>query len=226
MAHSVRKHLRLEIAAFDSMIRRFIPGYDRMLEEAAGRVAAVLPELVIDLGAGTGALSEAFLERGGVGHVQLLDVDPEMLDQARGRLSRFGERASFVEGSYDDPLPDCDAIAASLALHHIPTLEAKRELFRRAFAALRPGGVFVNGDANMPEDEDRREATYRVWVDHMHHNGISEEQAWRHFEEWSEEDTYLSLEAELEALKEVGFDASLVWHLGPIGVVVARRPLI
>lgn len=226
MAHSVRTHLRLDIDAFDSSIRRFIPGYERMLEEAAGRAAAVLPELVVDLGAGTGALSEAMLERAGVGRVQLLDIDPEMLEQARGRVSQFGERATFVQGSYDDPLPDCDAIAASLSLHHIPTIEAKRDLFRRAFAALRPGGVLVNGDANMPEDKARRDALYRVWVDHMIHHGISEERAWQHFAEWAEEDTYLPLEAELAALTEVGFSANLVWHLGPIGVVVARRPLI
>ena len=36
--HSVRRHLRVEIAAYDAMIRRFTPGYETMLEViAAGR---------------------------------------------------------------------------------------------------------------------------------------------------------------------------------------------
>lgn len=57
MAHSVRRHLRVETEEYDAAIRRFIPGYDEMLSEAAAAVATVAPARVIDLGAGTGALS-------------------------------------------------------------------------------------------------------------------------------------------------------------------------
>ncbi|MCY4076835.1 MAG: hypothetical protein OXH04_15545, partial [Acidobacteria bacterium] len=38
--HSVRRHLRLEIAAYDETIRHFIPGYEPMLAAAAREVAA------------------------------------------------------------------------------------------------------------------------------------------------------------------------------------------
>jgi tRNA (cmo5U34)-methyltransferase len=225
MAHSVRRHLRLEIDQYDESIRRFIPGYDVMLSVAAGHVAVVLPDVVLDLGAGTGALSQAILERAGVGRVMLMDVDPEMLDQARDRLRAYGERALFVLRSFDDPLPECDAIAASLSLHHLPTIASKAALFTRAFEALRPGGVFVNADVTMPADEVEREELYRFWVDHMVRGGITPERAREHLAEWAEEDTYLPLEAELAALGEVGFDARSVWRAGPIGVVVGRRPL-
>ena len=100
-------------------------------------------------------------------------------------------------------------------------------LFRsaRAYEALRPGGVLVNGDANMPEASEERDRLYRTWVDHMIHNGIDEERAWRNLDDWAEEDTYLPLDDELAALVDVGFDASVTWRLGPINVVVARRPL-
>ncbi len=225
MAHSVRRHLRLEVEAYDESIRRFIPGYETMLERAADAVAAVVPDLVVDLGAGTGGLSAALLGRDAVGSVRLVDVDPEMLEQARTRLSRFGARASFARGTFSDPLPPCDAVAASLALHHLPTLEDKRAVFERVFAALRPGGVLVNADAHMPEDTGAREPLYRLWVDHMGRHGIPEARAWEHFREWAEEDTYLPLEDELGALAQVGFDARCVWRLGPIAVVVATRPL-
>ena len=62
MSHSVRSHLRLEIDAYDETIRRFIPGYEDGLTSAAQRnCLAFAPSLVLDLGAGTGALSEAIL---------------------------------------------------------------------------------------------------------------------------------------------------------------------
>ena len=56
---------------------------------ATRKIAAVRPTLVLDLGAGTGALSEAILEHEGVGAVEAIDVDAEMLDRARIRLKRF-----------------------------------------------------------------------------------------------------------------------------------------
>ena len=61
MSHTVRRHLRVGADAYDEMIRRFIPGYEAMLEVAARTVANNEPGHVLDLGAGTGALSEAVL---------------------------------------------------------------------------------------------------------------------------------------------------------------------
>jgi len=223
MSHSVRRHLRLEIDDYDATIRRFIPGYDEMLDVAAGAVASARPALVVDLGSGTGALSEAILRHEAVDAVELLDVDPEMMARARGRLARFGDRARFTLRSYDEPFERCDAFAASLSLHHIPTLEAKAALFARAFDALPDHGVLVNADVTMPADGAARHALYRFWADHQVASGIEEERAWVHFEEWADEDTYLPLDEELSVLRSIGFDADRVWNAGPIGVVVARK---
>lgn len=223
MTHSVRRHLRLDVAEYDATIRRFIPGYETMLTVAAEAVASIRPGHVVDLGAGTGALSAAILERDEVGGVELLDVDPEMLARARARLRRFGDRATFTLRSFDEPFAPADAFAASLSLHHIPTLEGKARLFERVFEALASGGVLVNADANMPEDEDERAGLFRHWADHLVSGGIPEARAWEHFAEWSEEDTYLSRDAELDALRGIGFRAELLWSDGPIGVVVASK---
>jgi tRNA (cmo5U34)-methyltransferase len=220
--HSVRRHLRVETAAYDAVIRRFIPGYETMIEVVAGALAASGPDQVIDLGAGTGALSEAILAHGGAQTVELIDVDAEMLEQARRRLERFGARVRVREMSFLAPLPRCDGAAASLALHHIPAMDEKRALYRRICAAIRPGGVFVNGDATMPADPAGRQATYRVWAEHMMACGIDEARAFEHFEEWADEDTYFPLDEELAAMRAAGFDAECIWQEGAIAVVVGR----
>ncbi len=224
MSHSVRRHLHVEIEAYDASIRRWIPGYEAMLARAAREVASVSPSHVLDLGAGTGALAAAILAHDAVGSVELLDVDKEMLARARNRLRDFGERARFTVRSFSEPLPPCDAVAASLALHHVPTMEEKAVLFGRIFEALRPGGVFVNADATMPADESRRGAAFDAWAAHMARSGIDDAQARSHFADWSGEDTYFPLEDELDALAAAGFDARSVWRDEPSTVVVARRP--
>ena len=225
MSHSVRRHLRVEIEAYDRSIRAFIPAYEEMLERAVRAVAEARPRRVIDLGAGTGALAEAVLRQCEGAHVELIDADAEMLDQARERLSPFSSRVTYSVRAFQGPLPPCDAVVASLALHHVPTLVGKREIFGAIHAALPPGGVFVNADATMPADPAARQADYETWAAHLVSCGIEEQQAWRHFEEWSGEDTYFPLEEELAALEEAGFDAVCLWRAVPQAVVRAvRRP--
>ena len=220
--HSVRRHLRIETAAYDAMIRCFIPGYETMIEVVAKELAAARPGLVIDIGAGTGALSEAILAHDGTRTVELIDVDPEMLAQARRRLGRFEGRVRVREASFLGALPECDGAAASLALHHVPALDEKRALYGRIRAAVRPGGVFVNADATMPAEPAARDAVRRLWVDHMTACGIDEARAFEHLEEWAEEDTYFPLDEELAAMREAGFDAECIWRAAAIAVVVGR----
>jgi tRNA (cmo5U34)-methyltransferase len=223
VTHSVRSHLRVEIDEYDTSIRRFIPGYDEMIAAAVDAALAAGPRRLLDVGAGTGALSAAVLERAPDVTVELLDVDEEMLARARSRLSPFGPRVVFTVGSFYDPLPRAGAVLASLSLHHVPTLEAKGSLFRRVREALEPGGVLVNADVTMPAADPERARTWRDWADHLVSCGIAEEEAWRHFQEWAEEDTYFAIEDELRLLEEAGLAAECVWRKGVSTVVVGRR---
>ena len=223
-AHSVRRHLNVAIEAYDRSIRQFIPGYEEGIARAAEVVARVRPRRVLDLGAGTGALAAAMLAREGVGEVVAIDVDGEMLAQARVRLAGFGARAVFREQSFDAALPRCDAVAASLALHHVPTMVRKREVYARIHSALRPGGVFANADVTMPAEADLREAAFERWARHLVASGIEERRAREHFAEWADEDTYFPLEEELAAMREAGFAAKCVWQDTPFCLVVGTKP--
>ncbi len=223
MNHFVRSHLRLEVDDYDDAIRKFIPGYEEGLTRAANEIARARPAFVLDLGAGTGALSEAMLEHDRVGSVEAIDIDPEMLARARVRLKRFGTRARFRRRSFDAPLPECDAVAASLALHHIPTMERKRTLYERIYRALRPGGLFVNTDVAISAHPATRERSYRLWAAHLVSCGIDEQRAYEHFDEWSAEDTYFPLDEDLAAMREAKFHAECIWRNCPNTLLVGRK---
>jgi tRNA (cmo5U34)-methyltransferase len=225
MSHSVSQHLRIQVGAYDRTIRRFIPGYDEMLDRAVAAVANRSPlTTVIELGAGTGSLSARLLERVDDVSVELWDVDEAMLDQARVRLAPHGERARFVVRSFADPLPPCDAAMASLALHHLRTAEAKTACYASIAAGLAPGGVLVNADATISATPEAAQATYRQWADHLVASGIEEPDAWQHFEDWALEDRYFSIEEELGFLRDAGLVPRVDWQFGPSTVIVATRP--
>ena len=221
--HSVRRHLRVTIDAYDATIRQFIPATRRCSASSRASWRRLPRAWCSTWEEGTGALAEAILESGAGGTVELIDVDREMLAQARTRLERFGGRVRFTEGSFLGALPRCNGAAASLALHHVPTLDAKRALYRRVHAALAPGGVFVNADATMPSDPAASEATWSAWADHMVRQGIARERAFKHFDEWAEEDTYFPLEEELATVAAAGFAAECVWREVGMTVVVGRK---
>ena len=223
MSHSVRRHLHLDVREYDDSIRRFIPDYEEMMDVLAEAALSGSPGRVLDLGSGTGAVAGTLLARSEGVEVELLDADPEMLERARERLARFGGRARFRSGSFTEALPRADGVTASLALHHIPSLEEKEAVFRGIAAALPHGGVFVNGDVTLPGDPSMEKGMFETWAAHLVSRGIPEDRAWRHFEEWSEEDTYFPVEEELAALSRAGFDAGRVWGNGVLSVVVARR---
>ncbi len=223
MTHSVQQHLRIDIGAYDETIRRFLPRYDEMLDTAADSIAAIGPKRVIDLGAGTGSLSERVLDRTATTVVELWDVDDSMLEVAQARLARFGARAEPIHRSFDEPFPQCDAIMGSLSLHHVRDLDAKGRLYRRAAEALRPLGVLAVADITVPNEAPLNAATYRFWADQLVLAGIDERRAWQHFEEWSGEDRYFSLEEELAAIEAAGLEASCRWRFGPSTVVLGTR---
>lgn len=221
--HSVSSHLRLETAEYDRIIRTYIPHYEESRRVQLDLLAAAqIPEAarIIDLGGGTGSLAEAILEQFPQATVEVRDIDRAMLAQAQARLQRFANRVDLVAGSFEDPLPPADAVLSAFALHHIPDLRKKAAVYGRIRSAIRAGGVFLNADAvSGPFWPSLREE----WAAFMASEGFTLEQAYQHLDDWSEEDTYFSVHAELGAMVEGGFaHPECFWRRGPVAVLGAR----
>jgi trans-aconitate methyltransferase len=124
--------------------------YDRLSlpqQEWGASVLTRLPlagdETALDVGCGTGRLTEALLTRLPRGRVTAIDRSPNMLQAARTNLrARFPGRVSFARAD-GAALPFrrvADVIFSTATFHWIPDHD---RLFASLYAALRPGGRVV-----------------------------------------------------------------------------------
>jgi trans-aconitate 2-methyltransferase len=142
--------------------------YDRTSEPQQAWASEVLARLdgiaqdarVLDVGCGTGRVTEALLALVPRGRVLAMDASAEMVALARGRL---GDRAQVwcqdvLDLDLDEPV---DAIVSTAALHWVSDHD---RLWARLARALRPGGVLeiqCGGEGNIAGVREVIEAVAR-----------------------------------------------------------------
>jgi tRNA (cmo5U34)-methyltransferase len=162
---------------YDGLRRMLIPCFDefyRATVDALGFPPGASPR-VLDLGAGTGLLAEQVLARWPRARLVLLDLSTDMLERARARFAVRNVRIEIRAADYlRDPLGGpYDAVVSALSIHHLPDT-GKRALFRRAFAALRPGGRFVDADNVLAPTPALAAADRRRWIARVRESGIGD----------------------------------------------------
>lgn len=101
---------------------------------------------VLEIGAGSGAMAAAVLERSPSVNMTVTDFDPLMVDAASARLASFGTRATVRQADATAlPFADSsfDAVLSWTMLHH--TIDWEKAL-AECVRVLRPGGHVVGFD--------------------------------------------------------------------------------
>jgi SAM-dependent methyltransferase len=102
----VREHFRAKAFSFDHLydeehaLQRLLrPGLFNRRELAVAVSAEYEAPSVLDVGGGSGRIGEPILEQGASRYVDV-DLSDTMLELARERLARFGERVELVQGDF------------------------------------------------------------------------------------------------------------------------------
>lgn len=124
--------------------------YDRVADPMTRWGSTVLDRLplrgderVLDAGCGSGRVTEQLAERLPNGRIIALDGSPAMIEAARERLARFGDRIEYVVADLGRPLPiegAVDAVLSTATFHWVPDHDA---LFANLAAVTRRGGWLV-----------------------------------------------------------------------------------
>jgi len=211
----VATHLGIDLVDYDERIRTFIPDYDAMLA-AAAKTVPPHARTIVDLGTGSGALAAECLARVPGARIVGIDEDAEILQAATRRL---GACATFINQSFlRAPLPACDAVVASFALHHVRTRAAKSALYRRVRKALRSRGLFIIVDCQPASSRALARQQRDAWRAHLRETYAPPE-ADALLEAWAKEDVYVPLDTEMTMLRRSGFSVEVIWRNGSFAVI-------
>ena len=179
---------------------------------------------ILDIGAGTGLLAALMLEKFPGAELALLDISEKMLEVARNRFKkRKAVRYLVHDYSTSDLGGTYDIICSALSIHHLST-EDKRQLFHKIFAAIRPGGMFINADQADGETVYFRKRYLEYWNEFLKNGPLREDEHAEVLKRRNALDRNEKLSIQLSWLHEAGFsDVDVVYKNRTFVVTVARK---
>ena len=226
-----RQHFDLMADQYDELFVTHMHAYDLTHE----MILTMLPFphqspiRVLELGTGTGNLTQKFLDRFPQSTAVGYDLSVEMLARARAKLATAGGRLQLHQGDIGQltfPGP-FDAVISAIAVHHVPPPD-KPHLFHRLYAALRPGGVLVLGDAFQAATPALGERYRQLSAESLERQGIVETPvyaAYRSRDRQPSGGSSTDLQQYLLWMEEAGFhNVDCVWKYLARAVVYGERP--
>ncbi len=190
-------------ATYDRDRMKLIPGHEGFYAAALELIPAEA-KTIVDLGAGSGLFSAMLHAAFPAAQLYLIDFSEAMLELAKKRLGD-APNLHYVLADYSTKaLPAaCDAVVSALSIHHLED-EGKRAILGNIFAALRPGGVFVNADHIAGPTPELEEVYQQRWLAEIRRLGATEQQVSDSLYR-QQEDRRTPVEPQLAWLREAGF---------------------
>lgn len=223
------EHIRNAFNAFateyDAQREYVIPALQEFYGAAAWAAEPAAQEpVILDIGAGTGLLSAFMLRKFPNASITLLDIAENMLDVARDRF-RGRDNIHYIVSDYRraELGGPYDIVCSALSIHHLEP-DDKCRLFGRVYAALSPGGIFVNADQADGETPYFRERYLEYWNDFLRNGPLNDAEHKEILRRRNTLDKNEKLSVQLGWLNKAGFsDVDVVYRNRTFIVTVARK---
>lgn len=153
-------HMAINSRSTDDM-EAFIGAMHVIGRKMAGKIAESIDlsrfHRLLDVGGASGTYAVAFLQKAPHMTATIFDL-PSVMEIAKKRLTEtnFADRIKLVAGDYDaDELPGGHDLVLLSAVIHSNSRQANRNLFRKIYFALDPGGSLLIRDYVMDETRTR-----------------------------------------------------------------------
>lgn len=209
---------------YTALRRRLVPDLDVYYGAAVRGVGLAFGSIrrVLDLGAGTGLLTDAVAAAYAEAEFDLLDGSAEMLAEAQALLGDRVRAVHVQDMAAGLPAGSFDAVISALAIHHLEDPE-KRALYGRVFTALRHGGVFVNAEQVAGPTAELTRVYVDRWIEQCRTAGATQEEIDGALDRRTH-DRCTSLDDQLNWLREIGFtQVDCLYKDGERAVIVAVK---
>jgi len=190
---------------YDSQRKYLIPRLDDFYKAALPLIKSVAnAKTLLDVGAGTGLLSQYVYSQNPHLQFTLTDISWAMLSVAQTRFDGL-DNFDFMEMDLStDSIPGkYDIIISGLAIHHLTDAD-KQKLYTNIYNALNEGGLFINAD-QVTGRTMLFESLYKYeWRETVTHSGLDHEALIQAFER-TKLDKLAPLELQLQMLEKAGF---------------------
>lgn len=160
---------------YDKYRKQAIPNMDIYYNTVVNLTKNYSDPKILDLGAGTGILTELLYKQHPNSDITLVDLSTEMLNIAKNKFNDKNFKyieADYLTHNFDK---DYDIIVSSLSIHHL-TDEEKKVLYKRIYNFLRTGGVFINADQVCGATEYTEEIYKKEDASHLNRQNIPEKE--------------------------------------------------
>lgn len=212
----VREAFDAGASGYDAQRKWIIPLFEEFYD-AAVRAADWEGECpsILDIGAGTGLLTDRIIRRFPHAVFTLIDISGSMLGVA---LKKFAGNTNIIplvrDYSEEDIGGPYDIICSALSIHHL-TDDKKRNLYARIHAALNHGGIFFNAEQVEGETPDQQARYMAYWDAFLGRGPLTGEDRDRAVMRRETLDRTAKLSIQLAWLRESGFS--------PVDVVFKNR---
>jgi len=203
----VQKTFREIAERYDRYRRKLIPCFDGFYRTVVDMAPFAPGDAfrVLDLGAGTGLLSQFLYERFPAAQYALIDFTAEMLEKAKQRFSTGGnfryQVDNYAEADWKGPY---ELIASSLSIHHLDDA-AKKALYRKVWENLVSGGWFLNAEFVRFASPELHARHWKLWIQSMRDAGLSDQEVEEALER-TKIDILATVELQTGWLRELGFE--------------------
>lgn len=220
----IEKRFNAIATEYDAQRRELIPCFDEFYATIISASEAGLQSpKVLDVGAGTGLLSSFFLEENPTAQIALIDISKEMLQKAKERF-KSKDTISYIEADYAKFVFEekYDLIISSLSIHHLEDSE-KKLLYTSLYNALKPGGLFINGDQFHGRSAKTEKRNQEWWRRTIEETSLTDKEI-AGWEERVKMDLPATVDDNCIWLEEAGFkEVDCIYKMYNFGIIIGRK---
>ncbi|MDR2121987.1 MAG: class I SAM-dependent methyltransferase [Flavobacteriaceae bacterium] len=202
---SVKSKFNSVALHYDKQRTRLIPCFTDFYQMTIENLVFTTPSPeILDLGAGTGLLSDFVIRKYPDARLTLVDLSEKMLEISKERFSH-NPNVTIVCQDFTTYTDDryYDAIISSLAIHHLEDSD-KNRLYSNIYSALKKDGLFINAEQVSGHDEYFIRLYEKQWKNKVENSDLTQQEIDAAYER-VKLDKRTPLSVQLKWLKEAGF---------------------